>query len=194
MKMKFLTVLFLISIITLTGCVNDNTTTESKNNIVEKENTAIDNSDTSVNQTSDIKTLVNDYSSRNKTAQRASISSTTLTVTEEDGTESVIDVSKEDFFVSIAPYIENTHPCETHNLIGCKGELANKDFTVYIEDSNKNVVVDKVITSHPNGFIDLWLPRNTEYSAKIEYEGKVSEFKFSTFENDNTCISTAQLQ
>lgn len=49
------------------------------------------------------------------------------------------------------------------------------------------------MTSLENGFIDLWLPRDKTFQVKIEYDGKVTEQEISTFEGDNTCITTMQL-
>lgn len=78
-------------------------------------------------------------------------------------------------------------------MTGCQGELGEETFAVYIEDENGNVVVDEQITSHANGFIDLWLPRNKTYNVRIEYDGKIAEAEISTFNNDPTCITTMQL-
>lgn len=78
-------------------------------------------------------------------------------------------------------------------MTGCQGELVNEDFNVYIEDMDGNVILDKEMKSQPNGFIDLWLPRDKKYKTKIEHGDKVVEGELSTFEGDNTCITTMQL-
>jgi hypothetical protein len=71
--------------------------------------------------------------------------------------------------------------------------MVEKEFDVYIEDMDGNVVVDEKVKSQPNGFIDLWLPRDKKFRTKIEYNGKMVESEISTFENDATCITTMQL-
>lgn len=71
--------------------------------------------------------------------------------------------------------------------------MVEKEFDVYIEDMDGNVVVDEKLKSQPNGFIDLWLPRDKKFRTKIEYNGKMVESEISTFENDATCITTMQL-
>jgi hypothetical protein len=71
--------------------------------------------------------------------------------------------------------------------------MVEKEFDVYIEDIDGNVVVDEKVKSQPNGFIDLWLPRDKKFRTKIEYNGKMVESEISTFENDATCITTMQL-
>jgi hypothetical protein len=71
--------------------------------------------------------------------------------------------------------------------------MVEKEFDVYIEEMDGNVVVDEKVKSQPNGFIDLWLPRDKKFRTKIEYNGKMVESEISTFENDATCITTMQL-
>ncbi|WP_342614673.1 CueP family metal-binding protein [Peribacillus frigoritolerans] len=146
-----------------------------------------------VKSTDDIKTLVNDYSTKNKNAQNASITSQQLIVTENDGSETSYDLPKGEFFVSIAPYINKTHPCMNHSLTGCQGELANKEFNLYIEDLDGNVIQDEVVSSPSNGFIDLWLQQDKTFQIKIEHDGKMADLKLSTFEGDPTCITTMKL-
>ncbi|HEO8422902.1 TPA: CueP family metal-binding protein, partial [Yersinia enterocolitica] len=56
-----------------------------------------------------------------------------------------------------------------------------------------NIYVDEQLTSQPNGFIDLWLPRNTDFQITISYNGKTAKTNFTTFKDDNTCITTLPL-
>lgn len=79
-------------------------------------------------------------------------------------------------------------------MTGCQGELAEKEFDVYIEDTEGNVVLNEKVKAQSNGFFDLWLTRDKTYRVKIKYDGKVSESEISTFENDGTCITTMQLR
>lgn len=70
----------------------------------------------------------------------------------------------------------------------------DEKFQIYIEDMKGKVVVDETRQSQPNGFIDIWLPRDQEYIVKIEHEsGKKIEAEISTFQNDGTCITNLQL-
>ncbi|RSK26447.1 hypothetical protein EJF36_06005 [Bacillus sp. HMF5848] len=78
-------------------------------------------------------------------------------------------------------------------MTGCQGELVNEEFKVFIEDVDGNVLLDEMVKSHDNGFIDLWLPRDKNYEVTIEVNGKVAKAQLSTFENDPTCITTMQL-
>jgi len=79
-----------------------------------------------------------------------------------------------------------------HNLTGCQGEIVNEEFIVYIEDTDGHVIVDETMQSLENGFIDLWLPRDRTYRVTIEHDGNIVESELSTFEGDNTCITTMQ--
>ena len=141
----------------------------------------------------DIKKMVQEYSASKTEDVSASITSHELIVKDEQDKEITYDLSKEDFFVSIAPFVKDTHPCEIHSLTGCQGELANKEFDVMIKDKDGKVIIDKKIKSLENGFIDVWLPRDQTFQVKIQYGERISESTISTFKGDHTCITTMQL-
>ena len=154
------------------------------------------NEESSINEKNpaDIKKLVQDYSaSKMNDNQTASITSQQLIVTDSNNDKTVYALPKDEFFVSIAPYVNETHPCKDHSLTGCQGEMVDKEFDVFIEDANGNTVLDKTLKSQSNGFIDLWLPRDQKYRITIEQDGKKVESEFSTYEEDGTCITTMQL-
>lgn len=146
----------------------------------------------STEEDTDIKALVNDYSVGKKTADNASITANELIVTE-NNQETTYDLPEDDFFVSIAPFKTETHPCEIHSLTGCQGELVNEDIDVYIEDSEGNVVFEEQINTGENGFSDFWLPREDTYQVKMSVDGRIAESEISTFSADDTCITTMQL-
>ncbi|WP_080848731.1 CueP family metal-binding protein [Cytobacillus gottheilii] len=140
-----------------------------------------------------IKKLVKDYSTGNVPGESVSITSHELIVTESDGSERIYELPEDDFFVSIAPYVKETHPCAIHNLTGCQGEMVNEEFSVYIEDEEGNPIVDETMKSQDNGFIDIWIPRDRTYQISVSYNGKTAESTISSFEGDDTCITTMQL-
>lgn len=141
----------------------------------------------------DIKEKVHAYSVGDFGTTTASITSHELIVTEEGKQPVSYDLPNDEFFVSIAPFETFTHECAVHSLTGCQGELIEKDFDVYIVDEDGNIVLDEKVPSFENGFIDLWLPRDQNFDVKISYNGKTVESTLSTFEGDNTCITTMQL-
>jgi len=67
-------------------------------------------SQTETNEVQDIKKLVNDYSVGNIEDQTAAINSHQLIVTKTDKSQVTYDLPEDEFFVSIAPYINQTHP------------------------------------------------------------------------------------
>lgn len=141
-----------------------------------------------------VKQLVNDLSTRTVRAESASITSTELIVKDENSTEKTYDLPEDEFFLSIAPYIETTHPCQIHSLTSCQGEMTGQEFSVSVIDEEGNAVMDQaVLKSQTNGFIDLWLPRDQTYQITIEHEGKKAQSEISTFDSDDTCIATMQL-
>ncbi|AJS58788.1 CueP family metal-binding protein [Paenibacillus sp. IHBB 10380] len=141
----------------------------------------------------EIKQLVQEYSVGNIENLSASITSKQLIVTGGEVDPLTYDLPENEFFVSIAPYIEGTHPCATHSLTGCQGEMVKQEFSVNIEDMEGNVILDQTMKSQSNGFIDLWLPHDKKYRITIVHGGKSAESEISTFESDNTCITTMQL-
>ncbi|OKP96270.1 CueP family metal-binding protein [Paenibacillus sp. P46E] len=144
--------------------------------------------------TPSFKEMVQSYSMRTAQAESASISSTQLIVKESETKSTTYRLPADEFFVSIAPYVEKTHPCATHNLTGCQGEMVGEEFNITVKDADGNKVMDnQTVKSQPNGFIDLWLPRDRTYQVTIEHDGKKAESEISTFEKDDTCVTTMQL-
>src|SRR5699024_1991611 len=123
----------------------------------------------------------------------ASITSHELVV-EEDNEELVYELPEEEFFVPIAPFINETHECAVNILTGCQGALVEVEFDVLITDSCGEVVVDETMTTEKNGLIDLWLPRDETFVVEMTQGSRTTEAKISTFEGDKTCITTMQLK
>src|SRR5699024_11567901 len=73
-------------------------------------------------------------------------------------------------------------PIYNHSLTGCQGELVDADFDIQIENEDGEVIVDEMMNSGKNGFIDLWLPREQNYHVTVDYDGKSVESELSTFE------------
>ncbi len=72
--------------------------------------------------------------------------------------------------------------------------MIEEEFEVVIVDvEDGSIVLNDTVTSLQNGFIDLWLPRDRTYQITIENNEKSVESKISTYEGDDTCITTMQL-
>jgi len=97
------------------------------------------------------------------------------------------------FYVAIAPYIDSTHTCTIHSVSGCRGELVEEEFMVKIVDDAGNTVFDEKTSTMQNGFFELWLPREISGTMYITYNGLQTFAEISTYEGNNTCITTIQL-
>lgn len=105
-----------------------------------------------------------------------------------------VDMPKDEFYVSVAPYIETTHECLFHSATGCRGEMKNEDFYVTFVDESGSTLISENMTSLDNGFIDLWLPRDIEGTLTITH-GELSVTKvISTEAGQPTCETTMKLQ
>lgn len=78
-------------------------------------------------------------------------------------------------------------------MTGCQGELVEQNFDIYIEDMDGHIIYDETMTSGENGFLDLWLPRDSTFRVKINHRDMEVESNISTFEDDGTCITTMEL-
>ncbi|MGF9698629.1 MULTISPECIES: CueP family metal-binding protein [Paenibacillus] len=142
-----------------------------------------------------VKELVYDISTGKVETKSASINATQLVVTGKDDQTTTYNLPDEEFFLSIAPYVEQTHPCAIHSLTGCQGEMKNEEFQVTLHDSEGNTYMkDEPMKTGKNGFMDLWVPRNRTYLIRVVHDGKVAESQLSTYEQDNTCITTMELK
>lgn len=169
MKMKMIVFLIFASIL-FVGCSNENS------------------------EATDIKKLVDDYTVGNIKAESASITSSELLIKDENQKEIIHDLPEDEFFVSVAPFINQTHPCEIHSLTSCQGELIDEDVDVLIKNSDGDIVLDETRQTEANGFIDLWLPRDDTFDVIMTMDGKETSSEISTFDGDHTCITTMQLK
>lgn len=114
-------------------------------------------------------------------------------ITEDD--ELALPLPDDKFYISIAPFRENTHPCTFHSLTTCQGELTGEDFEVEVVDGQGEVILSESRTSFENGFIGLWLPRDIDGTITItDGAGNSGQVKFTTDDTGATCITDLQLK
>ena len=101
-----------------------------------------------------------------------------------------LTLPKDKFYLSFAPYINQTHPCGTHSLASCQGELVNQDMRVVITDSEGKEVVNSYLTTMANGFVGVWLPRNIDGTVTVSYNNLVAQAPIKTFAGSDTCLTT----
>jgi hypothetical protein len=101
---------------------------------------------------------------------------------------------QDQFHLSIAPYVTDTHECFYHSLTTCVGELGNTDFHVTItDDASEKVLFDRDVTTFENGFFDVTLPAGLDITVLIDDGQRSVELPFGTRAEDPTCVTTAQL-
>lgn len=133
-----------------------------------------------------------DSSTSDPSELRASITSDYLILS--DGSSEVrVALPKDKFYLSFAPYISQTHPCGTHSLTSCQGELVNQEIHAVITNKEGKEIVNSDLTTMANGFVGVWLPRNIDGTVNVSYDGKVAQAPISTYAGSNTCLTALQL-
>lgn len=110
-----------------------------------------------------------------------------------DDTRVSVDMPIDEFYLSVAPYIDSTHICGFHSATGCRGELKQEEFFVEFIDLDGNILVSESMISMSNGFIDLWLPRDVEGTLIITQGELTANKLISTEVGEPTCETTMQL-
>lgn len=110
-----------------------------------------------------------------------------------DGAEVVVPMPNDVMLVSVAPYVTHTHPCATHYMSGCQGELVGAPVHVQALATDGTLVIDEVMPTMANGFIDLWLPRGQAFDVRMTLNGATAMGLITTHADSYTCITTLQL-
>lgn len=112
----------------------------------------------------------------------------------ENEQEVTVPLPEDEMLVSVAPYLEHTHPCRTHFMSGCQGELVDVPVHVTVTRQGGTVVFDETVHTMQNGFLDLWLPRDGIFILHMEALGREVSGMIGTLQDSNTCVTTFQLQ
>ncbi len=109
--------------------------------------------------------------------------------------EAAVSMPADEFYVSVAPYVSQTHECHFHSLTTCLGELQNQDVDVTVtNDATGEVLLEDTLRTYDNGFVGLWLPRGIEATLTMGHGGKSATVPMSTRNADDaTCVTTAKL-
>ncbi len=112
-----------------------------------------------------------------------------------DNTQEVtLDLPQNLSYLSIAPYVDQTHDCFYHSLTTCQGELSNTTVDVQITDSTTGeTVVDEQVATFDNGFIGFWVPSDITGTIEISHDGRTGASDFTTTDDGATCITDLQL-
>ncbi|WP_026117249.1 CueP family metal-binding protein [Nocardiopsis alkaliphila] len=110
------------------------------------------------------------------------------------GEEVELDLPEDLFYLSMAPYVDQTHDCFHHSLTTCLGELRGEEVTVTItDDTDDTVLVQETASTFDNGFVGYWLPSDIDATITVEHQGRTASTRISTGEDDPTCLTTLAL-
>jgi hypothetical protein len=107
--------------------------------------------------------------------------------------ESKVKLPDGQFYLSIAPYVNQTHDCFYHSLTTCTGELAGQTVDVTIVDSAGKALVQGPVKTYSNGFVGFWLPRDIKGTITVTQDGRTATSAISTDKDAPTCLSTLKL-
>lgn len=109
--------------------------------------------------------------------------------------ELILPTGDLDFYLSIAPYVDQTHDCTFHSLTTCVGEQQGAAIEVLVTDTATGEVVLRDTTqTASNGFIGVWLPRDRELVVSLTSDAGTAEQTVKTGKSDLTCLTTMQLR
>lgn len=124
--------------------------------------------------------------------QNASVRTHEILFVDANGKEGSIEIG-EMFYVSIAPYVNQTHECFYHNLVTCQGELVEENIHVRVTDQDGTVLIDENGKTYANGFYGLWLPRDINATLSVTYGDLSLEQPITTHQDSATCLTDLQL-
>lgn len=115
-------------------------------------------------------------------------------VTLDDGTtQASLPLDGDEFYISVAPYENQTHDCYFHSLGTCQGELTETDVHITVVSEDGETLLDEDATTYANGFIGFWVPKDIKGTIVVTKDGKTGEVEFSSDREGATCITTLRL-
>lgn len=110
-----------------------------------------------------------------------------------DGRRVRLPLPPDRMYVAVAPYLTRTHPCRFHSISGCQGELAGRTVEVTVRDEQGRRLWQRTLTTLPNGFVELWLPRGHSLRVAVRMGELQGEGSILTQPGAPTCITTIRL-
>ncbi|MEP7740380.1 CueP family metal-binding protein [Nocardioides sp. 31GB23] len=124
----------------------------------------------------------------------ASVQPDAVVVTDDQGREARLPMPEDQVYVSVAPYVDQTHECHFHSLTTCVGELGDERVDVTLTTADGEVLVDETRRTYDNGFVGLWVPRDLDATLTITHDGRTGTAPITTRNPDDpTCVTTLQL-
>ena len=110
------------------------------------------------------------------------------------GQQLKVALPRDRMVVAIAPYVNQTHPCKTHYMSSCQGELRETAVKVLAKTPDGKTLYQGTVRTMKNGFLELWLPRNLTLQVSLEAGGGSASGLITTYNSSDTCITTFQLR
>lgn len=123
----------------------------------------------------------------------ASVRADEVQLSDAEQQETTVSLPEDEFYLSLAPYLDQTHECYYHSLTTCQGELGGEEIDVRITDDSGKVLVDEQVTTFDNGFIGFWLPADIDALVEVDYNGSTGSEQISTDADGATCVTTLHL-
>ncbi len=110
------------------------------------------------------------------------------------GDEVSLDLPTDRFYLSVAPYVSQTHDCFNHSLTTCTGELADTQVQVKVVDRGTGkVLMDEQRSTFANGFVGVWLPRDIKATLTVTAAAGRASADITTEADAPTCLTTLKL-
>ena len=123
----------------------------------------------------------------------ASVRTNELVLTDREQ-EITLDLPENLTYMSIAPYITQTHDCFYHSLTTCQGELGNEPIYVTFTDAvTGDTLVEEQVTTFDNGFAGFWVPSEVTGTIEVSYQDRSGFTNFSTTDDGATCVTDLRL-
>lgn len=98
------------------------------------------------------------------------------------------------FYLSLAPFVNHTHPCTFHSLTSCRGEMSGEKIALRVTDLRSGeTILQEERTTQDNGFTGLWLPRDAQFRIAVDSPRGSGSVEATTGDGDPTCITTLRL-
>lgn len=125
----------------------------------------------------------------------ASIRPDELLLSDGENPDLSMPMPEDKFYVSLAPFVDQTHDCYFHSLTTCTGELAAEEMDVTVTNqATGEVLLAEKMQTQENGFLGLWLPRDIEATIHVAQDDRSASASISTANDDDlTCLTTMQL-
>ncbi len=124
---------------------------------------------------------------------QSSVTTSGVTFVFPDGFRRLVAAPPDQVLIAVAPYRHKTHPCGTHTMSTCLGELFGVPVEVLAQRGDGTVLIRETLTTLANGFIELWLPRELDVHLTLRAQGLAAEGQIRTHRDADTCITTLKL-